>query len=61
MAQIVLIDTGTLNIEVNAIDDIVEIQANNVDLTGPGYADYRYNTTCTARRFEYLGNYCGFH
>jgi len=41
MAQIVLIDTGTLNTEVNAIDDIVEIQANDVELTGPGYAGYR--------------------
>ena len=41
MAQIVLIDTGTLNTELNEIDDIVEIQANDVELTGPGYAGFK--------------------
>lgn len=37
MVQIVCIDTGTLNTEVNAIDDIVEIQDGGVELTGSGY------------------------
>jgi len=41
MAQIVLIDTGTLNTKVNAIDDIVEIQDDNVELTGSGYENFR--------------------
>ena len=37
MAQIVCIDTGTLNPEINEIDDIVEIQDDDVELTGSGY------------------------
>jgi len=41
MAQIVCIDTGTLNTKVNAIDDIVEIQDDDVALTGLGYEGYK--------------------
>ena len=41
MAQIVLIDTGTLNPEVNAIDDIIAKHEDNVDLTGSGYETFR--------------------
>lgn len=41
MGQIVLIAEGTLNIEVNAIDDIVEIHEDDVALTGLGYASYK--------------------
>jgi hypothetical protein len=41
MGQIVLITEGTLNTEINAIDDIVEIHEDDVALTGLGYASYK--------------------
>lgn len=41
MGQIVCIDTGTLNTVVNAIDDVVVIHDDDVDLTGQGYDDYK--------------------
>ena len=41
MAQIVCIDTGTLDKDVNEIDDIVEIQDDDVALTGSGYVNYK--------------------
>jgi len=36
-AQIVCIDTGTLRAGINAVDDVVEIQEDDVELTGAGY------------------------
>jgi hypothetical protein len=39
MGQVVLIDIGTLNTEVNAIGDIVEIHEDDVDLTA--YHSYK--------------------
>ena len=45
MAQLVLIDTGTLRVKdgvaINAIGDLVSIHDDNVALTGPGYADFK--------------------
>jgi len=41
MGQIVCIDTGTLNTQINAIDDIVEIQNDDVALTGLGYESFK--------------------
>ena len=41
MGQIVLIAEGTLNKDINAIDDIVEIHDDDVALTGTGYAGYK--------------------
>ena len=42
MAQIVCIDTGTLNTKVNAIDDVVAVHEDDVDLTGgTGYDGYK--------------------
>ena len=45
MAQLVLIDTGTLRYKdgkaINAIGDLVSIHEDDVDLTGPGYAGFK--------------------
>jgi len=45
MAQLVLIDTGTLRTKdgkaINAIGDLVSIHEDDVDLTGPGYAGFK--------------------
>lgn len=45
MAQLVLIDTGTLRVKdgvtINAIGDLVSIHDDNVALTGPGYANFK--------------------
>jgi len=40
MAQIVCIDTGTLRKDICEIDDIVEIQEDNVELSGRGYEHF---------------------
>lgn len=45
MAQLVLIDTGTLRVKdgvaINAIGDLVSIHDDNVALTGPGYDGFK--------------------
>ena len=45
MAQLVLIDTGTLRIKdgvaINAIGDLVSIHDDDVALTGPGYVNFK--------------------
>lgn len=41
MAQIVCIDTGTLNTEINEIDDIVAIHDDDVELSGSGYENFK--------------------
>ena len=45
MAQLVLIDTGTLRIKdrvaINAIGDLVSVHDDDVSLTGPGYASFK--------------------
>lgn len=45
MAQLVLIDTGTLRVKdgvaINAVGDLVSIHDDNVALTGPGYANFK--------------------
>ena len=41
MAQLVLIDTGTLKKDINEIDDIVAIHDDDVALTGSGYINFR--------------------
>lgn len=45
MAQLVLIDTGTLRyvdgVAINAIGDLVSIHDDNVSLTGPGYDGFK--------------------
>jgi len=41
MGQIVLIAEGTLNKDINAIDDIIEIHDDDVELSGTGYAGYK--------------------
>lgn len=45
MAQLVLIDTGTLRyvdgVAINAIGDLVSIHDDDVALTGPGYANFK--------------------
>lgn len=41
MAQIVCIDTGTVNIGICELGDIVSIHNDDVALTGTGYANYK--------------------
>ena len=45
MAQLVLIDVGTLRVKdgvaINAIGDLVSIHDDNVSLTGPGYDGFK--------------------
>ncbi len=45
MAQLVLIDTGTIRrvdgIAINAIGDLVSIHDDDVALTGPGYVNFK--------------------
>ena len=45
MAQLVLIDVGTLRVKdgvaINAIGDLVSVHDDDVSLTGPGYASFK--------------------
>ena len=41
MAQMVLIDTGTLNILINDLGDVVAAHEDDVELTGMGYEPFR--------------------
>lgn len=40
-SQIICIDTGTLRSGINEVNDIVEIQEDNVKLTGAGYNNFK--------------------
>jgi hypothetical protein len=41
MAKVVIIDTGTYRKDINNIGDIVSIHDDNVDLSGPGYDNFK--------------------